>query len=573
MEIPASELSRGMRTFPQRPSLWNARTRWLLIFAAALLWSLVQAGIFSGQTLVNSGGWPQFAAFWRAAFQPTLTADFLALTLQATLVTLAYAVGGIFISLLFGAVLGLLASELWWESFWPRRSALRRGPWAAIRGLLAIPRGIHELLWGLLFINIFGLDPLAAVLAIVVPFSAILAKVFAEILDEAPRQAYLALLNSGVSPLKAMLYGLLPEVAADLLSYTFYRFECAIRAAAVLGVIGAGGLGYQILLSMQTLNYNETWTLFYALLLLSGVADAWSAQIRKRLGRSGVVEAALGGANDGRLPAMVPFDRFLRASIWVIMIMTPLSFLYLNPTWSLIWADRSRMLLADIAGQAWPPALTGEGVQELFHLSGLTLAMSILAASLAALGGTLFSFPAARYFGRFNRGQEKLWRRSWRSGLLVAVRALLLLMRAIPAPVWALLLLFVFFPGMLPGALALAIYNLGVLGRLMAEVTENQDERPSQVLRSAGAGAGATFLYGLVPAVTPRYISYSLYRWENAIRETVVVGLVGAGGLGRALSMGLSAFNYRAVLLLLICLVILTFAVDMISAAVRRSLR
>ena len=80
--------TRQTRPLPQRPSWWNGRTRWLLIFIGALLWSLAQAGLFDGRQLVNGGGWPQVVAFWQAAFQPTLTREFLAITLDATLVTL-----------------------------------------------------------------------------------------------------------------------------------------------------------------------------------------------------------------------------------------------------------------------------------------------------------------------------------------------------------------------------------------------------------------------------------------------------------------------------------------------------
>ena len=124
---------------------------WLLILLLALIWSLAQAGLFSGQEIINSGGWSQFAAFWQAALHPVLTPDFLALTLQAAAVTLAYAVSGTFLSLLIGSLLGLLMSEMWWAAVWPRRTSLRRVPWAVLRALLAIPRGIHEVLWGLIF--------------------------------------------------------------------------------------------------------------------------------------------------------------------------------------------------------------------------------------------------------------------------------------------------------------------------------------------------------------------------------------------------------------------------------------
>ena len=142
-----------------------------------------------------------------------------------------------------------------------------------------------------------------------------------------------------------------------------------------------------------------------------------------------------------------------------------------------------------------------------------------------------------------------------------------------PAPIWALLLLFVLFPGVLPGALALGVYTLGVLGRLVAEVVENLDERPLSALKAQGAGRGSVFAYGALPPTYPRFVSYLLYRWEEIIRATVIVGLVGAGGLGRSLTEQLSSFDYQAVLAILIVFIGITFIVDMISASARKTLR
>lgn len=538
---------------------------------------MAQAGLFSGKAIVNSGGLPQMMRFWQAAFQPVLSRQFLAITFESALVTVAYAISGTFASLLIGCLFGLLASEIWWQSLWPRHRHWQRLAWTIVRGLLAIPRGIHELLWGLFFLNIFGLDPLVAILAIGIPFGATVAKVFAETLDEVDKRPFFALLNSGATPLKAIFYGLIPVALPDLLSYAFYRLECAIRSAAVLGVVGAGGLGYQILLSMQTLNYNETWTLFYALMLLSGGADWWSAQVRQRLGRTDVACGWLEPGQNGRFLPPLANDTVLLRSVTAVSILVPLSFIYLQPNFGLLWAERTQRLLDDITSKAWPLELTVPDIQNLFQLSQATLAMSIVAFVLASVGGVVLSFLAARTFfepgGVFHVQGNGRMHHLVHSITLNGTRALLLLMRAIPAPIWALMFLFVFFPGMLPGALALAIYNLGVLGRLMAEVAENLDKRPLTAINTLGANRGATFLYGLVPAVSPRYLAYSLYRWENLIRETVIVGLVGAGGLGRELTQQLAAFNYRAVLALLICTILLIFGVDLVSNAVRRTIK
>jgi phosphonate transport system permease protein len=146
-------------------------------------------------------------------------------------------------------------------------------------------------------------------------------------------------------------------------------------------------------------------------------------------------------------------------------------------------------------------------------------------------------------------------------------------MRSIPAPIWALLLLFIIFPGILPGALALGIYTLGVLGRLLAEVIENLDQRPLEALKAQGASRSGVFMYGALPAIFPRFLSYFLYRWEEIIRATVIVGLVGAGGLGRELTEQLSGFNYQAVFAILIVFVLITFTVDIFSQSARKTIR
>jgi phosphonate transport system permease protein len=161
----------------------------------------------------------------------------------------------------------------------------------------------------------------------------------------------------------------------------------------------------------------------------------------------------------------------------------------------------------------------------------------------------------------------------WGAIILGLTRGFLLVSRSIPPPIWALVFLFVLFPGILPGAAALGMYTLGVLGRLMAEVVENLDERSLTALKAQGAGDGQVFAYSVLPPTFPRFIAYFLYRWEETIRATVVIGLVGAGGLGRLLVEQLSGFDYESVFATLIVFVAIIFVVDMISAAARRAFR
>ncbi|MGA7731462.1 MAG: ABC transporter permease subunit, partial [Chloroflexia bacterium] len=489
------------------------------------------------------------------------------------------------VSLTIGIVGGILSSEVWWQSIFPgshapgRRFRTHLVPWLGVRGALAVPRAIHEVIWGLFFINILGLDPLVAVLAIGVPFGAITAKIYADILDETPKDGMRALQNSGVSPLKSFLYTLLPQAFPDLLSYGFYSLECAIRSAAVLGLIGAGGLGYQILLSLQSLQYDQVWTFLYALILLSGLTDWWSSLLHRRLQVTRHTRYDGRRTKDGgrRTTRGYTGDPFARFSIVALVALAPFSFWYTHVDFGKLFAPRTSRLFLGVIEDVFPPNFAPDLLSHLFQLSAQTLSMSILAITVAGLGGLLLSFPAAANFslrgGIFDGGGRGGWQSIFGPVVLVVSRGVLLVARATSEGIWALLLLFVLFPGILPGALALGVYNLGVLGRLMAEVTENVDSRPLRALKGQGATNAQVFIYGVLPQTLPKHLAYVLYRWEVCVRATVLVGLVGAGGLGRLLGDQLASFDYRSVLTSLIFYVGLMFSVDMLSALVRRAVR
>ena len=570
---------------PARPSIFNRQMLWVVLFFGLLIWALLESGLFQKE-LINSGGFNLALQFLGASLQPELSGEFIRLTLQATLTTLAFAVAGLFLSVIFGFFGGILASETWVKSFTTARPdqdlpAIVRGLWLALRWLLTLFRSVHEIIWALIFVAIIGLDPLSAILAIAIPFAAIIAKVFSEIIDESDHQPLNALLNSGVPPSRAFIYAMLPLTFTDMLSYSFYRFECAIRAAAVLGIVGVGGLGYQIFLSLQTLKFPQIWTLLFALLLLNGLADLWSSVLRRRLGVESRCDGRcldLEAVQTTRTSADPIYqDRVVRLSIIFAVLLVPLSFWYISPDLGKLFSERTFHNALTLAQSAYPPNFAIFSLGEWLNLSRATMAMSFLGVAIAGLLGLLLAFPAANIFLIPNdtHGADRKGRisRFLAAALLVFTRGLLLVLRSVPAPIWALLLLFILFPGILPGAIALGIYTLGVLGRLLAEVVENLDQRPLDALKAQGASRAGVFMYGALPAMFPRFISYFLYRWEEIIRATVVVGLVGAGGLGRSLTEQLSGFNYPAVLATLLVFILITFIVDLVSQSARKTLR
>lgn len=522
-----------------RRRLWAAAFGLAMLAVVALL---VGDGL-GREPVLNPAGWGAWHRFWGAALRPDLSPEQLAVTVRAAATTVAFATLGTALAVAIGLVGGVLLSAAWWRADpldGRRRRLARRLALGTGRVGVAVPRGVHETVWGLLLLMVLGRDPLVGVLAIAVPFGAITATVYAGLIDETVDAPERALRGAGAGTLVRTAYGVLPLVRTEFIAYGCYRLDCALRSAVILGMVGAGGLGFEFLMAFGALDYPRLWTLIYALVLLGAVVDAWSRSLRGE-----------------------PSARWVRASVALAGLLVAWSVATLGVDGDRLLSRRTLDLAGDLVLRSWPPQTPAEGAAQLARAAAETLGMSVLAIVLASALGLLAALVAAR-----RPGQGAL-----RRAVGAAARLALLATRAVSVPVWALVVLFVVLPGVLPGAIALGIYTAGVLGRLFAETLENADPRPAQALRAAGAGGVATFAYGVLPLVAPKLLGYALYRWEVAIRDTVVVGVVGAGGLGRILEERRVAFDLPGMLGVVLVLLALAVLVDAISTAARRDLR
>jgi len=204
------------------------------------------------------------------------------------------------------------------------------------------------------------------------------------------------------------------------------------------------------------------------------------------------------------------------------------------------------------------------------HLAYQTLAMSVLAIGFAAIFALTFFMFGARNMMMGDMAPYSSW--FWRA-VFFLVRGLFVVTRAIPELIWAMLIIFVLSPGLLPGAVALGLHNAGILGKLSSEIVEGLDQRPIQALRSTGAGRFQVMVYGVLPQALPRFVTYLFYRWEVIIRTAIVVGFVSAGGLGTEFRLSMSYFHFTTVALLLIWYLILVLSVDITASYLRRLAR
>lgn len=482
--------------------------------------------------LVHGGGWELIGSFALAAVTPSLDPVVLASLLKGLAVTAGMALLGWAGSLVLGLVLGACSSRTVW------RTLTGSGvPAELIRRLLALPRAIHELIWGLLLLQLVGLQPAVAVLAIALPFGALVARVLSDLLDALPTTNLEALRAAGAPAPVALLTALGPALLPGVLSYGGYRLECALRSATLLGVFGLGGLGTDLKLTLQSLEFHELWSGLWLLLAVMLALEGGISLLRRRWlvpGRFVLARRGVGERSREMLLAL--------AALLPLCVLVGRG-LGVDPAALLSWQPLPGLGGGDWAATAalpWP------------RLVGGTLLLTALAASLAVGLAPLLLLLVAPV-GWARQGLRLLWA----------------LGRLWPPPLTALLLLFVLEPGVITAALALGFHNLGVLGRLLLESADAADPAAEEALACGGSGPRLALLYGRFSGLARPYLAYGAYRADVILRESVVVGLVGATGLGSQLLESLSSFAWDQLLALVAVYALLTLVGEDLSDRAR----
>ena len=268
---------------PLRDPAWLGRVFWIGV-AAVLLWPLCVATEFQPGRLVDARSFAVTRHFLASFLPPNVAPDFLALVARETWRTVAMATAGMTLAFVLALPLTFVSVRV--LSISALGGAMAPLPFVvrqAVRVLLVVLRSVPELVWALVFVRVVGLGPTAGVLAIALTYGGMLGKVYGEILESGSAHVSQTLLRNGCGRLQAFWYGLLPQNAGELISYTVYRWECAVRSSVVLGFVGAGGLGQLLDGSLKMFAGGEVATMLIVFFGLVAVADRTSATLRANL--------------------------------------------------------------------------------------------------------------------------------------------------------------------------------------------------------------------------------------------------------------------------------------------------
>lgn len=397
-----------------------------------------------------------------------------------------------------------------------------------VRIFSASIRAVHELFWGLIFMQIYGLSATTGVLAILVPFTGIFAKMFAEIIEQQS-----SVPNSTIAPnadrFSRYFYSWLPQSWPQIVSYTRYRFECAMRSSTILGFIGLPTLGFYLETAFKQGQYDEAAGLLFSFFLLITSIRWWlhSRWVPSYVLIPVYLVLAFIALPDAPQVYGSSLVQFLTHDIW------PKALLHGDWNAAVNWYQNQ---LFDVA----LPALWD------------TLLLSQLALVLTGILVLLF-YPWASK--AFFPNKLSLMREFGRSTLLI--------LRSVPEMIFAFVFLLVFGPSGIPAVLALALHNAGLISYLLMRHSE-------QLKYRADSGKGINhYFYEVTPRVYPHFLSLLLYRWEVIIRESAILGILGITTLGFYIDSAFEDIRYDRALFLIIISALLNIAVDSFSRKIR----
>ena len=250
-------------------------------------------------------------------------------------------------------------------------------------------------------------------------------------------------------------------------------------------------------------------------------------------------------------------QKLARTALWLVIgVAVMLSLQSINVIWEFLWDAPEQMM--DMGRRMWPPDLAyypktvHAALMETFHIATL---------------GTLFSMIVAlplSILAAHNITPSK--------GLNFLAKTLLVASRSVNSLVWALLFVAVFGPGPLAGTVAIACRSVGFVGKLLGEALEEVHAGPIEALKAAGSSQSAQILYGYWPAVKPAFWSILLLRWDINIRESSVLGLGGAGGLGMVMNAAIDTFQWERVAVILLTIFAVVVVTEVVVTAFRRRL-
>ena len=468
-------------------------------------------------TNLHFGGLNLFQEFLISALNPKIDNEIIINVINRLNETILIGFISWLVSIVFGVIFGILSSDIFYRIFNIPIFLSK-----LIKLFLTIIRSIHEVVWGVLLIQIYGINLSIGIIAICIPSIAVNSKVFAEQLETIDYKKFESINQIHGPKLSSLLILIWNPIINTFESFGLYRLECSIRSTVMLGIFGIGGIGTSIFLSFQTLNFRELWSYLWALTILIIISRVIYKKIKFT-----------------NLNKWLSFF-IIAVSLTTILFTISYSFYFLFNN----FVDLNYFFKSST---------------DLVFFDFLKLILDTINLSLLSTGIAISLPPLV--IGIFNNSTSK-----------ILIRFFAFFLRLIPTPILLLILLTFNNPSLSLAALTLGLHNAGITSKLLFANLDNEDKRTYIAMKSLGISKKTSWLFGLFSQQAKSYLSYCAYRSDIIIRETAIIGLIGSVGLGWQLQESLSSFAWQEVTTVLIAYSSIAIVGELINGKIKKRL-
>lgn len=550
MAVPTTVVPRPQET--PRPTSASLRPPWdrrratlsatLTLAVLATVFSLRATGV-DIPALVEGAG--DVASLVARMVPPRF--DDLPQTIDLVMETFFMAFVGTALALALSLPLAILAA---------RTTTLNRLSFGAARGVIAACRAIPDLVFALIFVRALGLGVLPGILALGLHSIGMLGKLIADAIEEVDQGPMDATSSAGAGRGQVLGAAVVPQIVPTVISLFLYRLDINVRLSTVLGFVGAGGIGLQLRATLGNLRYQEALGTVTVIFVLIVMVEALSILVRRTLlpaegsgSQSGVSAGPLvsppwSSERRWRFGYGVLFVSVLIASV-VATSVSPLDPLLAIPD---IWRVLARFVPPDF-GQPGP----------LFDAMVETVSIGIAATAI----GTVLSLPLA--FSASRNIAPSRW-------LYLLARGTVLVTRAVPELILAVIFVAAVGLGPFAGVLALSIVTVGFMAKLLGDALEQVRQGPRDAIDATGATRMQQATAAVVPQIMPAFVGNALYMLDLNIRGSVVLGIVGAGGVGFLLVQSIRTLEFEDTAAIMLCIFVAVYAIERLSTWLRKQL-
>ncbi|MEU6657618.1 phosphonate ABC transporter, permease protein PhnE [Streptomyces sp. NPDC046821] len=538
----------------------------LLVCVAAGVWAFVSLHLNVATLVDSAGNAANFASRMLPLDFPPV-GELLSLTWQ----TLAIVLCATLLSVVLSIPLALLAAR-------------NTTPGTAARGVsrtvIVLCRAVPEVVFAIAAFRVFGLGGMTGVVALGVHSVGMVGKLYADAFEQTDEGPRTALRATGAGRLQQITGAVLPQALPSLVATALHRLDINLRASAVLGFVGVGGLGYALATAIGTLDYRRAMALALVLLVLCFVAETVSGAIRRTLlqdvttagRRPGLGRRRQGSQKVAAPPALAapPISaptaprrtlprwdpRRIRRTAWLLLTLALLAASAVRSDLSWATLERGAESLFPTLGDFLPPStggIAGQLVDDLWVTVQIALAGTLI--------GLVLALPLGALAARNVVGSPRVSR---------FFRTLVLMVRAVPELVLAIVFVVVTGLGAVAGALALGIGSVGLLGKLVADSLEETDPGPARALIATGARRHQVFFGSILPRAWPAMVGHLLYQLDVNVRSATLLGIVGAGGIGYDLLNAARVLQFPVVTMAVLMVLAVVLLIEGLAVWVRK---